>query len=60
MGNLEGKIQQAKEELHSLHLRGEVVGLSTEEVEKRRKCASNIYKLSSLNCGLLWQKSKMK
>lgn len=57
---MEAKIQEAKDELHSLDLKGENFGLSLEEVNKRRLCTSTIHKSSSMNCSLLWQKSRMK
>lgn len=60
IGNLEAKIQENKEDLNTLDLKSELVGLSVEEVEKRRLCSSNIHRLSSMYCSLLWQKSRMK
>lgn len=59
-GNFDAKINKAKSELHSLDLKGEARMLTLEKVEERRFWSSKIHRLSTLNCSMLWQKSRMK
>lgn len=59
-GNLEAQIIKAKDELAKLDLKGEVGTLSLEEENCRRMCTLKIHRLSSMNCSLLWQKSRTK
>lgn len=59
-GNIDRQIEQAKEELAKLDLKGDVGVLSSEEVENRRIYASKIHRLSTMQCSYLWQKSRMK
>lgn len=59
-GNMGSRIQEEKEELHRLDMKGEVDGLNEEEVRRRRMCTIKLNRLSSLQCSLLWQKSRMK
>lgn len=47
-GNIDRQIEQAKEELAKLDLKGDVGVLSSEEVENRRIYASKIHRLSTM------------
>lgn len=59
-GNLEEQILKAKEVIARIDLKSEVGVLSVEEVDERRLCVQKIFRLTSLKCSLLWQKSRIK
>lgn len=58
-GNLDAKIQEAKDEIHKIDLKGESEVLIEEETNLRRICVSKVHTFTSRKCSLLWQQSRM-
>lgn len=54
-GNLDAKIQEAKDEIHKIDLKGESEVLIEEETNLRRICVSKVHTFTSRKCSLLWQ-----
>lgn len=47
--NMEGRIKEAKEDFIRLETKGEIEGISEEEISIKREKVVHIYKLSKLN-----------
>lgn len=58
-GNLDAKIQEAKDEIHKMDLKGESEVLTEEETNLRRICVSKVHTFNFRKCSLLWQQSRM-
>lgn len=59
-GNLDVQIQESKDEIDKIDLRGESGVLTEEEIKETRICVSRVHSLSSRKYSFLWQQSRFR